>query len=294
MAIAEMNPTFADELTDIVERLQRSTVQVRSRRVGGGSGVIWQPDGLIITNAHVAREPRVDVELWDGRTLDGEVLLHDPRRDLAAVKVKATDLPAAPIGDSGALRVGQLVIAVGNPLGMVGALSTGIIHAIAPAEGRGPGDWVRADVRLLPGNSGGPLADASGRVIGINSMVAGGLGLAVPSDAVQRFLRDRGERPQLGVVMQPALVPFKGQQVPGFVVLEVVAGSPAESAGLTMGDVLIGIGGHLFQDPSDLGTALADADPGSTFRLELIRGGRPMTLEVVLAPPVETQAGEAA
>lgn len=191
--LTRVPPDLMDAFIEIAARLRRATVRVRghgslSGQHGGGSGVIWQPDGLIITNAHVARGPRPSVILADGRTLVATVTARDERHDLAALTVDATGLPAAVIGDSDALRVGALVLAVGNPLGLAGALTTGIVHAALPDGPRGHG-WVRADVRLAPGNSGGPLADAAGRVIGINSMIAGGLALAVPSNTVARFLR---------------------------------------------------------------------------------------------------------
>ncbi len=176
-----------EELAAVAAALSRSTVQVRSRRYGAGSGVIWHSSGLIITNSHVVRGSRATVELSDGRVFDAVCTSRDPQRDLATLKVSAVDLPSATVGDSDALRVGELVLAVGNPLGLVGALTTGIIHAIAPKDA----SWVQADVRLAPGNSGGPLADAQGRVIGINTVIAGGLALAVPSNAVERFLRLR-------------------------------------------------------------------------------------------------------
>src|SRR5579875_2687464 len=188
--------SLADELIDTAQRLCRSTVQVRGEGPGGGSGVIWSADGVIITNAHVARGSRATVELSDGRTLAATITARDKVRDLAALTVDATDLPAATVGDSDALRVGELVLAVGNPLGMVGALTTGIVHA-ATTDGQRGRAWVQADVTLLPGNSGGPLADARGRVVGINSMIAGGLALAVPSNAVRRFLAGKTERPML-------------------------------------------------------------------------------------------------
>ena len=174
-----------EELAAVAAALSRSTVQVRTRRFGVGSGVIWHPSGLIITNAHVVRGPRATVELSDGRVLDAVCTRRDLQRDLAALTVSAADLPSVTVGDSDALRVGQLVLAVGNPLGLVGALTTGIIHAMGPKDA----SWVQADVRLAPGNSGGPLADVHGRVIGINAVIAGGLALAVPSKAVERFLR---------------------------------------------------------------------------------------------------------
>jgi serine protease Do len=277
-----METALAADLASVASSLQRSTVQVRGRGPGGGSGVIWQPDGQIVTNAHVARGSDATVELADGRTFDARLVARDERLDLAELAVEATDLPATPVGDSDLLRVGQLVVAAGNPLGVVGAVATGIVHAIAPFQ-HGVRDWVRADIRLLPGNSGGPLADAHGRVIGINSMVAGGLGLAVPSNVVSRFLRHRGRRPQIGVTTQPVLVPVNGTRVTGLLVLEVRPGSPADEAGIAMGDVLVGVSGRLFRGPRDL--AALQVDWGDTLRLDLVRAGTLSYAEVTVGAP---------
>jgi serine protease Do len=168
----------------LAAHLRRSSVVVRGREPGGGSGVIWNASGLIVTNAHVAWGKQQQVELSDGRRFAADVIARDTRRDLAALRIQANGLPAATVGDSKTLRVGEIVAAIGNPLGIAGALSTGIVHAIGPA------DWIQADVRLAPGNSGGILADASGCVIGINTMIAMGLALAIPSRAVEQFLKE--------------------------------------------------------------------------------------------------------
>jgi serine protease Do len=230
---------------EIAERLRRSTVQVFSdRRRGGGSGVVWKPDGLIVTNAHVARQLQAQVELWDGRRFVGRVVAYDARRDLAALRIApqgsagglaasdyaASDYAATP-GDSGALRPGELVIAVGSPLGFSGALSTGVVHSIGALPGMGRQDWVRADVQLAPGNSGGPLANARGQVIGINTAIVNGLGVAVPSNAVASFL-EGGARPSLGVTLRP--VSF------GLLILEVRPDGAAAAASLRAGDILLG------------------------------------------------------
>jgi serine protease Do len=280
----------------MVERLRRSTVHVRSGRAGAGSGVIWRADGLIVTNAHVVRRDPAVVELADGREFEARVTAADARRDLASLRVDAADLPAVTVGDSEGLRVGQLVVAVGNPLGLSGALTTGIIHAIAPRDedaGSPAPDrrqtWVQADVRLAPGNSGGPLADVLGRVIGINSMVAGGLGLAVPSNAVTRFLQGAGSRPRIGIVTQPVLVAGSGR--PGLLILETEAGSAADAAGLMIGDVLVGTGGTPFRTHGDLAAAIERAGDGSAVPLDVLRGGRPI---VVTVAPMSAETKEAA
>jgi serine protease Do len=213
--------------------LRRSTVSV-----DGGSGVIWRPD-LIVTNAHVARRERVRVRLWDGETLDAAVIKRDPARDLALLRITVNDAQAANAGDSSALRPGQIVMAVGNPLGFIGALSTGIVHA---SDRR----WVQADVRLAPGNSGGPLADAAGFVVGINTMIAGSLALAIPSNRVAEFIAAES-RPSLGVVLQPVQ--------PGLLILEVDPNLPAARASLLPGDILLG-----FKSPDDLRAAIDSSD----------------------------------
>ena len=259
--------TLNEELVAVAEALNRSTVQVQSRRFGGGSGVIWHYDGLIITNAHVIRGMGAKVKLSDGRELEAVCIKRDRIRDLAALKVDATDLPAATIGDSDALKVGELVLAVGNPLGFVGAVTTGIIHATALFPRR----WVEADIRLAPGNSGGALADAQGRIIGINTVIAGGLALAVPSNTVERFLL-QSERPLLGVTIQPVLVPLRGKRVLGLLLLEIQPDSLAASAGLLTGDVLIGTAGQFFQRTTDLAQALWQLNPGDTLQLDFLRG----------------------
>ncbi len=277
---------IADELAVTAERVRRSTVHVRDGRRGGGAGVIWRADGLIITNAHVARGAQAQVELADGRTFEADVTARDPQRDLAALVVKSDELPAAPIADSDTLRVGQIAVAVGNPLGLSGALTLGIIHAIAPAEGHGRQAWVQADIRLDPGNSGGPLVNPFGAVIGINSMVAGALGLAVPSNAVQRFLLSQGEKPRLGLTMQPVLVPAgeRRDAYRGLLVIEVHPGSAADSAGIFVGDILVGVGGRHFEGPQDLDDALRAVGSSNTINLDLLRGGKPRPLTVLLSP----------
>lgn len=255
---------------EVAERLRRSTVQVFSggRGRGGGSGVIWSRDGLILTNAHVARSSRVEVELWDGRTLDARVTAHDPRRDLAALRITAAELEPAGAGDSSALRPGELAIAIGSPLGFSGALTTGVIHSVGPMPGMGRQPWVRATVRLAPGNSGGPLANADGLVVGLNTAIVHGLALAVPSNEVAGFLR-RGARPRLGVVLRPVAVDHAR---PGLLILEVEPGSPADTASLRVGDILVGLDGRLLDSIDALGEALDRAT--GPLSVQFIRGDR--------------------
>jgi serine protease Do len=283
--IAGANSSFAEECAALAERLRRSTVQVRDGRRGGGSGIIWRPDGLIVTNAHVVRGRGARIELSDGRAFDSVVIARDTRRDLASLKIQADNLPAAEIGDSDGLRAGQLVFAMGNPLGIAGALTIGIVQAHNHIGGRRSPRWVQADVRIAPGNSGGPLADARGSVIGVNSMIAHGLALAVPSNAVERFLRGPREKAYLGITFHPVRLPRReqsGQEQYGLLVLQVDADSPAEAAGLMLGDVLRSANGRALSDPGDLADALADITSDRKLRLVLTRGGSQVDCEVTV------------
>ena len=240
---------------EVAERLRRSTVQVHcAGSRGSGSGIIWSAEGLVLTNAHVARTKELQVELWDGRRFPVRVASRDRRRDLAALRISASGLDAAAHGDSSRLRPGELVIAVGSPLGFATALSTGVVHSIGPISGMGTQEWIRADVRLAPGNSGGPLANAEGRVIGINTAILNGMGLAVASNAAAAFLK-YGARPSLGVVLQPIAA--------GLLLLEVDPDGAAAWASLKAGDVLL-------MSLDELHAAL---DSGQeTVRLRFLRG----------------------
>lgn len=176
-------------IEELSHRLRQFTVRIHTsgrRGEGMGSGVLWSRHGIVITNAHVARAASCSIELSDGTVTRAELLARDARRDLAALRVEGDDLPQAPIGDPHALRVGELVIAVGNPFGVAGAVSVGVVHALPHDE-----PLIRADVRLAPGNSGGPLANTEGQVVGINAMIVNGLGVAIASPVVERFLREQ-------------------------------------------------------------------------------------------------------
>lgn len=250
-------------LGEIAERLRRSTVQVFiGEQRGAGSGVVWSVDGLILTNAHVARASGARVELWDGRRFDAPVVARDPRCDLATLRIPAEGLEAATPGDSGSLRPGELVMAIGNPLGFAGALSMGVVHSIGALPGVGRQPWIRADVRLAPGNSGGPLANAQGQVVGINTAIVNGLGVAVPVSIAADFFR-RGGRPQLGVTLRP--LPF------GLMILEVEPAGAAAASSLRVGDVLL----CSFDELSD---ALDSGD--DVVRLRFLRGNREQVREV--------------
>jgi serine protease Do len=189
-------------LAAAAERLRASVVQVHGPGGnGGGAGIAWR-GGAIVTSAHVVSSRAVTVVLPDGRAVAGEVVARDAHRDLALVRAPDAALPAVRAADPRALRPGSLLFAVGHPLGVLDAVTTGVLQATGPLPpGLGvPGmprdvEWVQADVRLAPGNSGGPLADAEGRVVGVAAMVVAGLGLAVPAPDVDAFVAD-GARPR--------------------------------------------------------------------------------------------------
>ena len=229
---------------EVAERLRRSTVQVftgsggRGRERGGGSGVVFRADGAVLTNAHVARTDTPDVELWNGERLPARVVSRDARRDLALLTVDRMGLEPPTYADSAAVKPGEFVLAIGSPLGFAGAISRGVVHSVGAIEGMGRHAWIRAGLQLAPGNSGGPLANARGEVIGINTAIYHGLGLAIPSNAANEFAA-RGPRPMLGVTLRP--------EEHGLRILDVAPNGPADLASLMQGDLLLGT----FDDLSD-------------------------------------------
>ncbi|MBD3881585.1 trypsin-like peptidase domain-containing protein [Phormidium tenue FACHB-886] len=265
------------DLVALADRLRQSTVQIRGERSGVGSGVIWQPDGLIVTNAHVLSRREAVVDLWDGRTLPAQVVRRDVSRDLAVLQVSTSGLPAATVGDADRLRVGEWLFAMGNPLGTVGALTIGILCATPDPR------WIQADIRLAPGNSGGLLANAQGEVVGINSMIVNGLGFAIPSRIVQRFLQSN--RPTLGVTLQPVRL----RRRLGFLVLEVAIDSVAAGIPLLVGDVITELDGQTFTSPYALSDILDGRSLNEPLQITVLRGDRKLTCEVILPTDDATQ-----
>ena len=260
-----------EDFGDVAEKLRRSTVHVSAGRRGQGSGIIVSPDGTVVTNAHVAALGRVEVQLWDGTRSPADLLWSDRGRDLAILHVSKSGLPAAVLADSDRLRVGELVIAVGNPFGFIGALTTGVIHAIGRVPNLGPFKWIQADVQLAPGNSGGPLANARGEVVGVNTMIAGGVGLAIPSNSVSRLLTRGPSHAPLGVVIRPVQITVRGRARLGLAILEVGKDGAAERASLMPGDVLIGVEGSNLEAIEDFERAL-DGTGERVVRLQFVRG----------------------
>lgn len=275
----------SNDTASIAERLLASVVLVRSRG-GSGSGVIWEADGLIVTNSHVIRGDGARVELHDGSEFPAPLVARDPEHDLAALRVDATNLPAARIGDSSRVRVGEVVLAAGNPLGLRGVVTAGIVTGVGQvAEGGRPrlDDLIQADVSLAPGNSGGPLADAQGRVLGINSMIGhNGIALSIPSQVVRRFLfPERTRQAYLGITGVP--VPLRGTNRSGLLLTAVEEGSPADRTGLMQGDILLSINGNDMQSGAELRDWLSDWHSGNPVQIAVLRGGERREFTVVPA-----------
>jgi serine protease Do len=240
--------------------------------------VIWNSDGAILTNAHVLGKGAHSVELWDGRTVAAELKGRDDQRDLAKLSTNSSGVSAIDLRES-PVKPGEVVVAVGNPLGFTGALSTGVVHAVGPVAGLGRRRWVQAAVRLAPGNSGGPLADAAGRLVGINTMIVSGIALAIPIAIAKDFMMN-GAGPRLGVTVQPVSLSHRAGV--GLLVLSVDRGSPAEHASLLMGDVLVGANDCPFDSPADLADSLRE-DGKDVVKLRFMRGDRSCEREVAIA-----------
>jgi S1-C subfamily serine protease len=296
----------AAELAPSVAAVQVASSQRRGAPLGSGSAVALSSDGYLITSAHVvAGGDGGRLDLADGRQLRFRVRGRDPLSDLAVLVAEHGDLQPARLGDASALRVGQLVVAIGNPLGLAGSVSAGIVSALgrslptrAGAQVRVIDDVIQTDAALNPGNSGGALADSSGRVVGINTALAGvGLGLAVPVNAtteriIGALVRDgRVRRAHLGVagVSRP-LPPRWATEIGrrnGLGVSEVIKGSPAESAGLRAGDIIVEVDGRPVESPRDVQRLMVD---GPIERFLVIRVLRAGSSYVVTAIPDELAA----
>jgi serine protease Do len=275
----------------MIEDVQRSVVQVRSSGRGIGAGVIWTGDGLVLTNHHVISGGRsrgnIRVALHDGRTLDADVVKSGRRLDLALLRLEGDhgDLPTAPVGDSDALRVGELVYAIGHPWGRVGAVSAGIVGGVGELRGQGRGSstrYVRSDVALAPGNSGGPLLNARGEVIAINAMIFDLMALSIPSNAAEAWVAGE-RRPRLGIGVLPVELPaFLRREAgsTGLVIAGVETGGAADRAGLLVGDVLLAIAGKSLGEAETLLETVAHA--GGVVSLRVMRGGKIMIMEVRL------------
>jgi serine protease Do len=276
---------FGEAAAAVSESLQRGVAVVRGSGGGSGSATVWRQDGLLITNNHVATGPEAEVIFADGRSCWARVVAREPGVDLAALQAEDCDPEPLPAGDSSSVKVGQLVLAVGNPLGEARAVTAGIISGVGGGVAGGRlrlREAVQANITLLPGNSGGPLADAHGHVIGINAMVFGpGVAIAIPSNTVERFLAERSpESPVLGVGGQAVELPGTPEGA-GVLIAEVMNGSAAERAGLMIGDVLLSVDGAPSRSGDELVRALTARRAGEPRRLAILRGGHRRELTAV-------------
>jgi serine protease Do len=267
------------------------------KRTGLGTGFVIDPAGYVVTNAHVVEDAdTVRVKLADDREIDAEVVGRDPKLDLALLKLSdAKGLPAATLGSSEALRVGEHVLAVGNPFGLGHTVTLGIVSAKARAIGAGPyDDFIQTDASINPGNSGGPLFNWRGEVVGINTAIragANGIGFAIPVDALKDILpqlRQKGhvERGKLGLMFQPItsdLGKALGINPPrGALVSELVPNGAAARAGIRQGDVIVAVNGTTIQHAEELPRNVARNGPGAKIKVSLLRDKRPMEVTATL------------
>jgi serine protease Do len=315
-----------DLLADLAERLRPGLVFVRVQRAttaskeepvreepgeprrATGSGFIIDPSGLIVTNAHVVeRAGQIQVRLDDGRRFPATVVGRDSRVDLALLKIAgATKLTVLPLGDSNRLRVGELVLALGNPLGLEQSVSMGIVSRKgAPLTVAAPGfDYIQTDAAINPGNSGGPLVNVSGQVIGVTSMVSsqGGLrpiGFAIPSNLVKLLLpqlasKGRVDWGWLGVaiaeVTDDDIGRLKLREPRGVLVRSVMPGEPADKGGVRADDVIVGIDGTRLESTRDLQRVVSSTPVGKKVRVVLLREGQETELEVTIGLYQEREA----
>jgi serine protease Do len=299
---AEALDAYSRAVMAVAERLAPSVANLRLRRGGGGSAVVISPDGFLLTSAHVVAggRGRGRASFVDGRELGFSVVGADPLSDLAVLRAEAGDLVAAELGDAERLRVGQLVVAIGNPHGFGGSVTAGVVSALgrslptrSGATTRYVDNVIQTDAALNPGNSGGALADGSGRVVGINTAVAGvGLGLAVPINEATRkivgaLMREgRFRRAYLGIAGGPRPLPPRLAAELGrrecIEVVNVVEGSPAAAAGLRPEDMIVAVDGTPVEHVEDLQRLMVGDVIGRRVTLTVVRGDR--THELTLTP----------
>jgi len=289
---------YSQAVIEVNERLAPSVANLRSRR-SGGSGVVITRDGFIVTSAHVVeRTRRVTASFVDGSEVEAEVIGADPLSDLAVLRAASDELHPAALGDASTLRVGQLVVAIGNPHGFAGSVTAGVVSALGRSlptrAGRIVDNVIQTDAALNPGNSGGALADGRARVVGINTAVAGiGLGLAVPiNDATRAIIgalmrEGRFRRAYLGIAggtrpLPPRLARELGR-VAGVEVVEVVDGSPAAAAGLRPEDLIVAVGETPVERVDDVQRLMVGDRIGRAVTLDVLRSGNRLALRLVPA-----------
>jgi S1-C subfamily serine protease len=299
----ELLDAYSNAVTAAVAKLSPAVVQLAigdARERGSGSGVILSPDGLILTNSHVAGSaPRIAVATSDGRRLTARQLGDDPDTDLCLLRADTLEaLPHATLGDSSRLRPGQLAIAIGNPLGFSTTVTTGVVSAVGRSlrarTGRLIDDVIQTDAALNPGNSGGALADSRGRVIGISTAIilgAQGICFAVASNTAAHVVSEivrhgRVRRSYVGIVGQQAPIPRRiavryGLEDRGVLVQDMAPGGPASRAGVKKGDLVVRLGGHMVHGIDDLVRILTADIMGRAIEIVLIREADLLTLSVM-------------
>lgn len=307
-----------EALTQLAERLKPGLVQLRLQRPPSetpgeegprrsmGSGFLVHPDGYLVTNAHVVEGVReVQVRLASGRRLKGTVIGRDRRVDLALVKVDAPEkLPVLPLGDSDRLRVGEFVLALGHPFGLEQTVSFGIVSRKgAPLVAAAPGfDYIQTDAAVNPGNSGGPLVNMAGQVVGVNSMAArnGSIGFAIPVNLVKGLLpallaRGKVEWGWLGVrideITEDNVAEYGLSEPRGVGISDVIPDQPAARAGLRAKDVVLSVDGTTIGVPRDLQRVIASTPAGNTVRVVLLRDGQEQALPVTVGRYPEADEG---
>lgn len=272
------------------------------RQEGLGSGVVVRSDGYVLTNHHVVEgATSVEVELNDGRTFEAKVVGTDAPSDLAVLKIDGTNLAILSLGDSDAVRVGDIALAVGNPLGIGQTVTMGIVSAKGRATGLGDGsfeDFIQTDAPINRGNSGGALVSTSGELIGINSQILSpsgvniGIGFAIPANMAKNVMTqliDHGEvrRGMLGVIVHAITAETARElgleEVRGALVDSVEPGGPAGQAGIQRGDVIVGINGSTVKDGNELRNTVSQLQPGTTTTVVVMREGRERRIDVRLA-----------
>jgi S1-C subfamily serine protease len=300
---------YSRTVTEVAERLAPSVANLRLLRetrrgrlpVGGGSAVVLTPDGFLLTSAHVVAGPRRSgrAAFVDGREIGFRVVGSDTLSDLAVLRADADDLTPAVLGDAARLRVGQLVVAMGNPHGFAGSVTAGVVSALGRSLPTRSGramrtidNVIQTDAALNPGNSGGALVDSFGRVVGVNTAVAGvGLGLAVPINEPTRrvigaLMTDgRVRRAHLGIAGGPRPLPARArrerEQPTGVEVIEVMPGSPAERAGVRVEDLLVELDGTRVNGVEDIQRLMVSDLIGASVDAVVLRGGETVRLRVV-------------
>ncbi|TAM58802.1 trypsin-like serine protease [bacterium] len=293
---------YSQTVVGVVETAAPAVVGVHVKHAGAGSGVVFAPDGYVLTNSHVVHHGgEVNVVLHDGRELPAQRIGEDPHSDTAIIRVASGALAAAVLGDSSELRVGELVIAIGNPLGFQASVTAGVVSALGRSlraqTGRLIENVIQTDAALNPGNSGGPLLNGRGQVVGLNTaIIAGSQGIcfAIPINTVSwvagLLMREgRVRRAYLGISAQsigiaPIFVSRYGlEDARGAQVTEVHAGTPAQRAGLRAGDVIVGLGGRRIRTPDDLQRALGVYVPDAGMEMQLLRAGSLVKMTIVPA-----------